>query len=174
MKIVISFACLVLAASSFAANYPVDEAIGELRAKADYLELMKKTLETEKCSVQVGTNRVALTAGALRSQGLVMAIAKTNPGNYYAFDQAPKPQLLEQVIAMTFRQRGALIISARLLAKPGDATYTGLGVVVNKPKHDSGIDIYEKTGVAIRLPEGKAVSKSVAMPDGTNVTLSCN
>lgn len=174
MKTVIYSALFALAATSFAANYPVDDSIAELRAKADYLELLKKTLETEKCSVQVGTNKVALSPGAIRSQTLVMAIAASSPGNFYAFDQAPEPQLLEQVINVSFGERGALIVSARLLAKPGDTTYTGLGVFVAKPKHDSGLDIYEKTWVKIRLPEGKQVSKSATMPGGVNVTLSCN
>jgi len=171
--------CL-LSLSAVAANLPVDDEIAILRNKADYLEKMKTLLEKNDCRITIGTNTVALVAGALRSEGMVIAVGPGFPNNYLAFHKAPKPEFMKGVIENALLKGGAgknaNILSGQLYSKD-DTDYTHFVVYVNEPMFVKGTDslwMYNKTNVALKLNglelNGTHSGKS---PNGTPVTLEC-
>jgi len=181
-KLLVLLAGTVLSLSAFAAQYPVDQDIADLRAKADYLEALKNTVEKNRCTVQVGTNRVALSAGALRSNGLVMAIADGMPGNYLAYHQAPKPEFLSNVINFTVghagASKGAAIVTAQLGYAAGGGAAKGVLVTINEPEEVQGADglfIYQKAFLKLAFNDqgklgGKITGKAV---HGRDLVLDC-
>lgn len=170
---------LVLSVGVQGANYPVDVEIEELRDKANHLEALKELFLNNTCAVELEGNRVGLVAGALRSEGLVMAIGKNFPGNYLAYHKAPKAQFLRNVIVYTLKKAnaadGAVIVAGKLL---GGKQPTHLEVSFNKPffvKGTDGLWIYSKQHMQIELPhDGTSVSKSGRLKDGRTVKLECN
>lgn len=132
----IAILSVLVSTMSMAETLPVDEAIAGLRAKADHLEMLKTLLQNSKCSVSAGGASIALDAGALRDNGIVIAITDTLPGNYLAFSQAPKPHMLKNVVAYTFKRpvNRVMIVSASLVAKPGATEFTHLKVKVAEPE----------------------------------------
>ena len=150
-----------------AATYPVDEEIAELRSKADYLETLKNTLESNHCTIQLDSNVVALVPGALRSEGLVMAVSPGMAGNYLAYHQAPKPEHLKNIIEYTLLKEGAgdraSIVTAHLGLK-SDGTFGGLVVVVNEPVNvQEGEEFWMYKKTPLKLPfntEGKLAGQS--------------
>lgn len=175
LGLVLSLACVV----GFATQYPVDESIAELRAKADYLEANKQLLLANDCSVTVNSNTVKLDARALRSEAMVIAIGPAFPGNYLAYHQAPKPQILENVVAFTINKggggKGALIVTARIGATQSGAP--ALVVTTNEPrsiKEAEGMYIYEKSAVGLKIVDGKvAGSVSGKTAHGLPLNVTC-
>ncbi len=171
---------LFLLSSLASAALPVDDEIAALRNKADYLEKLKTLFEKNDCRVTVGTNTVSLAAGALRSEGLVIAVGDGFAGNYLAYHKAPKPEQLQGVIDMTLQKggagKGAKILSGQLYSQ-NNVDYTHLVVYVNEPfriKESDGLWIYNKSNVALKLNglelNGSHTGKSVS---GAAVTLEC-
>ena len=189
---------MTLALPGLAGSLPVDEEIAALRSKADYLETLKNTLGANACTIQLDANTVPLAAGALRSEGLVMAVAPGMPGNYLAFYLEPKPELLKNIVKYSGAGDGASIVTAQL-GRKADGSFSELVVTINEPKqiqraedvkHDDdeteedilanrGSDdwwIYSKTVLKLAFTNGKLVGstdgKSAVL--GQALTLSCH
>ncbi len=165
LGLVLSLVCV----ASFAAEYPVDESIAELRGKADYLEANKQLLLANDCSVTVNSNTVKLVAGALRSEALVIAIGPAFPGNYLAYHRAPKPEFLGALAG-----KGGLIVTARIETVQGNVP--ALVVTSAEPrsiKEAQGMYIYEKSSVGLKIVDGRVsgtVSGKTARGLPLNVT----
>lgn len=160
-------------------SLPVDEEISILRQKADHLEKLKELFLANKCSVTVGTNQVGLVAGALRSEGLVMAIGERFPGNYLGFHKAPKPEQLSRVIDGSFMKagmgQGAVIVTARLgfdsALKP-----VALLAAIAVPTFVEGTEdlwIYEKTPLNVKLSHLSKAKIEAKLKGGKSVSLQC-
>lgn len=175
LGLLLSMVCV----ASFAAKYPVDDDIAELRGKADYLEANKQLLLANDCSVTVNSNTVKLDVGALRSNALIIAIGPGFPGNYLAFHQAPKPEFLENVVLMTVKKagagKGALIVTARIDEIPNKGP--ALVVTSAEPlsiKEMEGAYMYQKRAVGLKLVDGKVsgtISAKTAL--GLPLNLTC-
>lgn len=156
-------------------RYPVDDEVDALMGKAQYLKDFKQLLLDRDCSVTVGKNKVTLVAGALRSEGLVIAINEKNSGNYWGYHQAPKPEFLDRVTGYA----GSLIVSGRLAyndaASPNKATH--LGVYIAKPiqvKEAEGMWMYDKNFHSISLIDASKSSVTGKSTDGSSVVLECS
>ncbi len=172
---------LVLVSSfAFGNGLPVDDEIAALRAKATYLETLKTLLEKNTCAIAVETNTVPLVAGALRSQGLVVAVGEKFPGDYLAYDKAPKPEQLERVVGFTFLKavagKNAKIISGQIHSQNG-TDYSHFVVYVAEPSEVKGAEnlwMYHKTNLALKLSglelSGTAAGKSAS---GVAIGLEC-
>lgn len=178
-KTVSRFLFLVLVAvnsiPAFASTrYPVDDEIDAHIAKAQYLKDFKQLLLDQECSVTVGKNKVTLVAGALRSEGLVIGIAEGNPGNYWAYHQAPKPQFLDRVTGY----KNSLIVSGRLAYDSVDTSkVSDLGVYIAKPKlikDADGLYLYDKSFHKLTIPSSASASSTTKGVDGVSVTLECS
>lgn len=172
--------CLVLAAPAFGAHYPVNDDINELKWKVSYLETLRDTFEAQKCVIELDGNSVRLVPGALRSEGLVMAIGKNFPGNYLAYHKAPKPQFLHNVVAFTLgapAADGAVIIGSRIGYDAAN-TPQELIIFVAKPFKVQGADnlwLYNKTYLKVPFPQKGVASESKAtLADGRAARLTCN
>lgn len=163
--------------NGFAADvrYPVDDEVDALMAKAQYLKDFKQLLLDRDCSVTVNKNKVGLVAGALRSEGLVIAISEKNPGNYWGYHQAPKPEFLDRATGYT----KSLIVSGRLAyadaADPAKATH--IGVYIAKPvqiKEAENMYIYDKSFHSVALSDSSTASVTGKSTDGSSVTLECS
>lgn len=171
---------LVMSMASYAERLPVDDAIDGLRAEATHLEIMKDLLTKNRCTVHLGPHQFVLTAGAMRGSGIVMGVADSIPGQYLAFHQAPKAQLLHQVISVTHQRaiNRAFIISSSLKAKPGAETYTHLYVVLAQPLYNKHLDGTDYVKVAIHIPldaiEKGVESKELTVQNGGSFKVACN
>jgi hypothetical protein len=173
---------LMLSLGAVADSYPVDLEIGKLRAKADYLETLKAFLLSNQSQVQYGSNQVALTAGALRSETLVMAIGPKFPGQYAGFHQAPKPQMLEQVVAASRGRgdlgQGAVVVTAGLDVSPGSTKLDTFVVKIAEPaevKDAGGLWWYNQRSLRTSLPQsGEHVEASGVSSSKQSISVSCN
>ncbi len=127
---------LLASTVSMADRLAVDDAIEELRAKANHLEQLKTLFSTAKCAVEIGTNRIALTPNTLMDNGAILGVTDTIPGTYLSFSQAPKPHHLKNVIQHAHLRavNRVYIISSSLAAEPGATEYTHLRVKVAEPE----------------------------------------
>lgn len=174
------FLSLFVATSVFGATYPVDQDIDALRAKAQYLEDLKDLLEGAQCSITLDSNTVALVPGALRSEGLVMAVGPGFPGNYLAYHKAPKPEQLRAVINYTLLKgdtgKGASIIGSRM-SYGADGKPDKLVIFAAEPILVKGTDdlwMYDKTSLVLAISAGKVVGKvSTKTVHGQAFTLDC-
>lgn len=158
LGLLLSLVCV----AGFAAQYPVDDDIADLRAKADSLEANKQMLLANDCSVTVNSNTVKLDAGALRSNALIIAIGPGFPGNYLAFHQAPKPEFLENVVLSTVMKagagKGALIVTARIEEIPGKGpALVATSAEPKSIKEMEGGYMYQKSAVGLKLVDGKVI-----------------
>lgn len=169
------------AMGSGAAEYPVDEEIAALKAKAEYLEALKGIFAENRCVVSFDGNEVALSAGALRSEGLVMAIGRNFPGQYLAYHRAPKPEMLARVVSHTLLRgeagEGAVIVGSRLTEVPGRGDRI-LGLFVAEPWEVEGTDglwLYRKTFVNFPVPQpGVRVEREAKTSSGLVLKVACN
>lgn len=148
--------------------YPVDKEIEGLRAKANYLEQLKNILERNTCFIELGRTKVHLAPGALRSEGLVIAIGDGFANQYLAYHTAPKPEALEKVINMTFLKpnigKGANIVTTRLVTDEKTQKVEKIVVIVNEPYQEPTspeLWLYEKTAVALPLSLEEKLSGEV-------------
>ncbi|MCB0406254.1 MAG: hypothetical protein KDD51_15850 [Bdellovibrionales bacterium] len=174
MKFFVWMAVLWSGLAVAADHLPVDDEIQALRNKADYLEQLKNTLLENRCSVTVDGNTVGLSAGAIRSQALVMGITKTNPGNYYAYHMAPKPQFLKNAVGAA----DAKIVVATLLYREGESTPSALQVKVAEPYEVPGAEnlwIYNQTYLNLPVPKSTETGAAEATTEsGISVKAVCN
>jgi hypothetical protein len=181
MKGIIALLTIVGAVAWAAPKLPVDEDIAELRAKADYLTALRDTLENNDCSLTIDKNTVKLVPGALRGEGLVIAVGENFPGNYLAYYKAPKPEQLENVVTMTLLKAGvgknALILTMRIGNSTSAAAEPLLQIITNEPEFVKGTDslwIYQKAGVTVKLPtDGNTETKTGKSYQGKALTLTC-
>lgn len=181
MKGIITLLALLGAVASAAPKVPVDADIQALIDKAAYLTALKDTLSNHDCSITIDKNTVKLVPGALRGEGLVIAVGENFPGNYLAYYKAPKPEQLENVVTMTFMKGGsgknALILTMRIGNSSSAAAEPLLQITTNEPEFVKGTDslwIYQKAGVTVKLPApGETVTKTGKSYQGKALTLTC-
>ncbi len=177
-RIVLSvfLALVALVGTGWADKLPVDDSIQELFTKASQLEDIKAFYLKNRCEITVGSNKIPLEVIALRSQGLVIGIADGSPGKYSAFSNAPKPQILENVLTRNLGNgTGPWIVSSQLGYTQGEKEPTHLVVNVNWPVYDSGLDLYRKVVFGGPLPTpDKKISVKKSTPGGVPLTLNCN
>ncbi len=172
---------LCVGAMAEAPRLPVDEVIEGHLAKARHLTLLKELFTKTNCEVHVSNNHVGIAAGALRSEGIVMAITETSPGNYFAFHQAPKPQFLKNVVESVVHKpvKNPQIVSSSLVASQGASDYTHLKVTVAEPVEVKGAEnlyMYESVTVGMSLSamaKGEVQSKEVKTKSGAIVSAIC-
>ncbi len=188
MNSFLALGTFLLATISLATQYPVDEDIKSLRDKANYLETLKKVLESNKCSISIGKNIVTLTPGALRSEGLVMAVGENFPGNYLGYHKAPQPEKLEASVELTFimagqgsgKGKGAKIVTARLQLDEKQEKPTHLLVILNDIYQEpSSPELWLYAKGAVKLPislDSIVKSNGQAKTEYTNTAFSaeCN
>ncbi len=182
MTKLISALCLLVSVGAFAARYPVDEEIDGLRGKAEHLENIKLLLEKNDCFIQVDKNVVKLVPGALRSEGLVMAIGEKFPGRYLAYHKAPKPEHLDGVIDLAMlshdAHKGAVLVTLSLAVNPktGIRNVIFLKVGQPKPADESGdLWIYDMRQVGALVPTNNSkIVKEFEGPAKQKVVLRCN
>jgi len=168
------FLGLFTSALVFGTTYPVDEAIAELRFKANSLEQLKQFYLTNRCTIQVGSNEIQLKASDLRSNGLVIGIADSSPGSTYPFEKAPQPQFLERVLNQAGVE-GGWVISSQFAYLPGSSSPSHLVVALNQPFFESGLWLYRKTTFSGPVPTpAKMIDVAKVTSGGVNVRLRCN
>ena len=165
--------------ASYAERLPVDDAIDGLRAKAVHLEKMKTLLQKNNCVANFGPHKYPLTAGAMRDNGIIMAISDSLPGQYLGFSKAPKPEMLKQIVGMTHRKNvnRVFILSSSLRAAPDAEDYTHLYVALAQPINEKGFGpMYDKSEFTIPLDviEKGVQTKERAVRDGGSFSVTCN
>ncbi|MCB9253755.1 MAG: hypothetical protein H6617_03655 [Bdellovibrionaceae bacterium] len=172
-----SFICMLALCAGLVAvagQLPVDDEILALRNKADYLEELKNTLLENRCAITVDGNTVGLVAGAIRSQALIMGITRTNPGNYYAYHMAPKPQFLQNVVGAA----DAKIVVATFLYREGENKPAGFQVKVAEPFKVTGAEnlwLYNQTYLNLAVPKAQeTLSGEATTQSGASVKVVCN
>lgn len=179
-KQLVVFTGLVMSMASYAGRLPVDDAIDGLRAKAEHLEIMKTMLTKNHCVAHYGTHQYPLAAASMRGNGLIVAISDSVPGQYLAFGEAPKAQLLKQIVTFTHRKNvnRVFILSSSLKAKPGAETYTHLNVALAEPVYNKDMDGTDYVKVAVNVPlaglEKGYESKELGFANGGGLRVTCN
>lgn len=169
--------CLFTATLVAAPKYPVDQDIQKLVDKAAYLTEMRDTLASFDCSITLDKNTVKLVPGALRSEGLVIAVSDGFPGNYLAYHKAPKPEQLEGVVNLIYPKGGknALILTLRMGNSPKASDERVIQVLTNEPEYAGGtLWIYQRGGVTVTLPKNGEVAVATGKSyQGKTLTLRC-
>ncbi len=130
-----SLISMILSTLCLAEGLPVDQEIQELRAKAAHLETLKELFQAARCKAVIGQNEVALSAGALRGNGLIMGVTDSMPGQYVgAFHSAPKPEHLKNVlISIALKPMNRVFIVSSSLESANGTEFTHLAVKLAEP-----------------------------------------